>query len=346
MTLLEIYNRAVFYIYGDQNVPSHITTQLQGGIIPGIHRRIQEEFNYWFMESDDGINTIIDEREYVLPTHFKSEVVFAFLDDNNVRHDPLKKLRRGQDTTEFPNIDDSVEWPTHYEIWKNKIILYPKPSHVHLLTSKFYEYIPKPLTGLDNAVVLSVGTADDTKIKSTAINYRIGGISYTKVLAETAFTAGEDVTADCWGTYLLSIDTAGDLTLTQGSIMNGATEADAIAGLADTPTGECRVGYLTMTTAAGVIFDAGTDSPEGGVSGNVSLATNYYPDDIYTDDLLDEASELIVFMTCLEIEQMLEHDPKNIQLFMQRIGQELKVLRGKHEDKAYANFRELEYRDA
>lgn len=90
MTLGDIYRRMLWLVYGDSAPPTTTNTHFQAtteGIIANIHRKLQEDFNYWFMEETYGVNVPAYTRTLALPTDYKCEV------------NPVRILRF--DTTEY-----------------------------------------------------------------------------------------------------------------------------------------------------------------------------------------------------------------------------------------------------
>lgn len=82
MTLTEIYNRIVWNIYGDSTPPASVVTYMQGvnGVIANIHKRLQREWNYSWMEKDDFLEVTEGVFRVGLPTDFKEEIVVKYYD--------------------------------------------------------------------------------------------------------------------------------------------------------------------------------------------------------------------------------------------------------------------------
>jgi hypothetical protein len=124
---------------------------------------------------------------------------------------------------------------------------------------------------------------------TTANSRQIGGFHYAPggnaaALSKIAVAAGtaigaQTVTANKWALYLLSINSAGAITVTPaaGNVAGYSTEALAIAALPTTPALQFLMGYITVLTASGLAWIAGTDALAGGSSGNPATTTNYYP---------------------------------------------------------------------
>lgn len=102
-----------------------------------------------------------------------------------------------------------------------------------------------------SAPLLVIGSGDAKKIKTTnTVTYCIDGVIYTKATAETVFT---DTTVQAISTthfYLLSVNAAGTLVITNGL---------AGEGLPDTPADYCPIGYVKVVTDATGTFVPATD---------------------------------------------------------------------------------------
>lgn len=110
---------------------------------------------------------------------------------------------------------------------------------------------------------------------TNAFDIVTGGLLYT-VAAGADFDTGaaKVIAIDMWAACLMSVATNGTGYLQWGA--DRATQAEAIEALdAIEPTGAVVVGYAVLQTANGVIWTAGTDSPELGAQGDVANVTNY-----------------------------------------------------------------------
>lgn len=110
--------------------------------------------------------------------------------------------------------------------------------------------------------LLVIGSVSKKEIKATnAVDYLIAGKAYTLAAAEHAFTATtHDITAVAGSiqeaVYLLSVDSAGTVTVTMGDVATGSGNAVIPA----TPDDEAAIGYLRLAVAAGATdFDATSD---------------------------------------------------------------------------------------
>lgn len=149
MTLQEIYNRVVWYVYGDSTPPASVATYLQGanGAIARAHYEIMSGWNYWFMEEETTQAITSGTSAYNLPARFKKEIALRLYDLTNlVYKNPLTRIGRGDAYYKYLYDADSTEYPTVYEIWDGQIVLKPEPSTNSTLYIRYYQY----LTGLVN----------------------------------------------------------------------------------------------------------------------------------------------------------------------------------------------------
>lgn len=95
---------------------------------------------------------------------------------------------------------------------------------------------------------LAVGFTATKVNLGTGIHYTIGNVAYTKAATNDLFSH-TDVRVQASGTtryYLLTVNAAGDGTITQGTS----------SALPEVPSGHCPVGYLKVVAAA--TFTPGT----------------------------------------------------------------------------------------
>jgi hypothetical protein len=109
---------------------------------------------------------------------------------------------------------------------------------------------------------------------ANAISYVLAGKLYTLSANQTCDTGSQAIAADKWGIMLVSVNASGSLTGTWS--VDHADEATAIANLPAVPANEVAIGYVTVKTAAGQSWTAGTDALKGGTGGNPASETNYY----------------------------------------------------------------------
>lgn len=110
----------------------------------------------------------------------------------------------------------------------------------------------------------------------TAFAYMIDGVP-ANLAASQNFDTGttEALAADKWGVALLSVDADGNTTVTWAGT-DYDDEATALANIPAPPASECPVGVVTVKTASGQTWTAGTDALKGGAGGNPASETNFY----------------------------------------------------------------------
>lgn len=113
---------------------------------------------------------------------------------------------------------------------------------------------------------------------ANAISYTNAGTLKT-LGATQAFDTGTSqviATGGKWSAALLTVSAAGGATVTWSATLNAVDEATAIAALPAVPAGHTVLGYLTVQSAGGSTWTAGTDALAGGAGGTPAQATNYY----------------------------------------------------------------------
>lgn len=103
---------------------------------------------------------------------------------------------------------------------------------------------------------LAIGTSSPAEVKiANAISVVVNGLFVSVAAQEVGFTATTHDLADgetC--RYLLSVDSAGSVTITKGTAVTSGTPDTP-----ETPDGETAIGYVQLA-ASGAIFNATTDN--------------------------------------------------------------------------------------
>ena len=144
MTFGEIYNKVCQKVWGSSPPPT-IASALTGqnGIISDIHRKIQQNYNYWFMQAYATIVMIDGTQAYNLPSEFKEIINCLYkIDGQENFTDPLTPLGLGQGQLEWK--DEETEYPTLYEIVNGAIVLYPRPSEARTLHVNYWQFLRRP----------------------------------------------------------------------------------------------------------------------------------------------------------------------------------------------------------
>lgn len=157
MTVQQILDKINWLVFGDSTPPSSVSTHLIGseGLISQAHRRIQEEWDYWFMEENTTISVVSGISNYTMPTDIKREISLYFTNATTGYYEsPLQKLMKGQMETTFTNPSATATYPTHYEIFGGSVsgtydtlYIYPEPSAASTLNLRYYKYFTRPTAG-------------------------------------------------------------------------------------------------------------------------------------------------------------------------------------------------------
>lgn len=186
------------------------------------------------------------------------EMLSGFIINSSNRRYPIEKKSYGFCMKKYPDLTENTGRPI------------------------YYCEIPSTET-----LVMSIGTTDDTKVKTTAFDYVINNTVYSIAAAETALAAGT-IPANKWGVYLFYGDTLGTIGCTAGATnftTGYTTEVLALAAIPTVPAQAQAIGYVTVQTPVAATFIGGTNSLKGG-STTPARETNYYVFDIEPIDRL------------------------------------------------------------
>jgi len=102
---------------------------------------------------------------------------------------------------------------------------------------------------------LAEGTAAQTIKTTVATDFAIGGVLYTKAIADDiAMTALSVQAVSTYCLYLVSINAGGDVAIAKGTAV-----ASDIAKLPAIPASQAMLGYFKVVTDADTTFTCGTD---------------------------------------------------------------------------------------
>lgn len=167
MNWTEIYNQVVYEVWGNSTPPEGTVAALQGanGIIAQVHRKIQEDYNYWFMETTWTTTLTDGVQSYVLPTLFKEVVQngFQLIDVTSLdRYPPLSPMQPNDMANHFRDADYEADYPSFYEIYGGALLLYPMPSLTGVtLSARIYQYLARPPAVFDTTSdTLTINGAD------------------------------------------------------------------------------------------------------------------------------------------------------------------------------------------
>ena len=172
MNFGEIYDSVVFNVWGDSVPPTGSVARLQGesGIIANMHRDIQTDYNYWFMESWAEIDSIVGNQGYDLPANYKEIIncMWQVLDTDATDPyftDPLNNLSLRDAHLIWKDNNQRDEYPENFQIRLGmNLILYPIPSEIRRLVVVYNRYLDRPATA-----TFSADTDDLTQYGAEAI---------------------------------------------------------------------------------------------------------------------------------------------------------------------------------
>lgn len=112
-----------------------------------------------------------------------------------------------------------------------------------------------------------------------ALAYKSAGISVTlsaDTVCSTSAGSGKTIATDKWAAMLITGDSNGALTGTWTADADDEASAITLVKALSYPQTQVPIGYVTVLTASGQNWVAGTDALQGGTGGNPSDDTNYY----------------------------------------------------------------------
>jgi len=205
MTWQEIYNLTVFKIWGTSVPPAGVQNVLQGqyGLIANAHRKIQKDYNYWFMEATATNALIAGTANYALPAGFKEiiregiRLVDATSGDYNI---PIKPLMPNDAYIDHRGASDEADYPNYYEIYGGELVLYPTPSlDGVVLNMRCYVYLDRPpavfdatyddLTRNGHGAIVALAAAEMCKIQE---EYQKAQVFEAEAAAEIELLKVED----------------------------------------------------------------------------------------------------------------------------------------------------------
>jgi hypothetical protein len=148
MTLSEIYDAICMRVWGEATAPPIAENILAGenGVIADIHRKLQEEYNFYFMRDTGTVTTTAGTASYSLPSDYKQIItVQAKVDGEDYYAVPMKPLGTGDAQSTYMRSDKEAEYPEAYDIVDDQIVFYPVPSedsYEILLT--YWKYLTAP----------------------------------------------------------------------------------------------------------------------------------------------------------------------------------------------------------
>jgi len=135
MTFGEILAKVEFLIWGNSTPPAGSVTALSGasGIIANVHRKLMQEYNYWFMETNAVGQTTAGTNAYTLPTTFKQIISVQFkTEGDDYFQPPLAPYSLAQAQIQaWPLMEETADYPFYFEIYNGSIVFYPTPANTN-----------------------------------------------------------------------------------------------------------------------------------------------------------------------------------------------------------------------
>jgi hypothetical protein len=126
---------------------------------------------------------------------------------------------------------------------------------------------------LFNTGALAIGTSSKKAVKlANTVYFMIDGVIYSKTTAETALAG--TITADLFNVYLVSVNSAGTITITMGT--EGATLAAVV--FPAVPAGNVSLGFVIVNpTGTGNFVGGTTDLDDATVVPNAVYVNTPFP---------------------------------------------------------------------
>lgn len=162
MTFQQVYDQIVWNIWGDTIPPASVPINLQSptGLISDFHRKIQEEENFWFMETETTQAVTTGTSDYALPTYFKEPIGLRFLTSDGDYTELLRRIWRREKFVGFQSGSETADYPEYYEIFEGNICLLPEPCVDSTLYIRYYKYLDRPTNfATDDAMISNTAGA-------------------------------------------------------------------------------------------------------------------------------------------------------------------------------------------
>jgi hypothetical protein len=153
MTFGEIYDAVCLNVWGESVPPVGGAARLQGaeGIIANMHRDIQVDYNYWFMQTWSIITSIAGTQAYTLPIDMKDIISLLWAKEDTTATytyftDPLTIISNQEAHLKWKDNNNSTEYPMICEIIDGQgVVLYPIPEEsgreLHVI---YYAFLDRP----------------------------------------------------------------------------------------------------------------------------------------------------------------------------------------------------------
>ena len=144
MTYGDMYNEIVLRAYST-TVPPENTAGYIRRKMKACQRMINRDYNFWFsLEQAVTITTVVNQRDYALPTNFKELERCNFVINLQSYNGPKLRLMNLMDDIDdgYDQSSVAVEYPTDMKVDGTTISLYPLPSEVRTLNIKYWKFLP------------------------------------------------------------------------------------------------------------------------------------------------------------------------------------------------------------
>lgn len=162
MTVLEIYDKIVWIVYGDTAPPTSVATKLQGerGYIDNAHRSIQKEWKYWFMHETATQALTSGTAAYTLPTDFNSLVSLTPYDASGIFSPIMLRITLKEALVSYPDPTATSTVPQSFTVYNTTYTVYPLPDDSTMSVSlQYYKFLPR-LDDLADEDVLTIAGGD------------------------------------------------------------------------------------------------------------------------------------------------------------------------------------------
>lgn len=155
MTLLEIYDKVVWLVYGDTAPPSSFATNMQGenGVISEAHRQIQRDFNYWFMylTADQVLTSGVSAYSFPgVDTDFKEIIGIIPYNSDGEFSAKLGRMTPSDAKLAYPDSAATSKTPLNYTLDLATYTVYPEPSDsAESLLVQYLQFLPKLIDNSD-----------------------------------------------------------------------------------------------------------------------------------------------------------------------------------------------------
>jgi len=159
LTVQEIYDAVVFNLWGNTGAPAGVEAVINR-IIEQCHRRVQQDYNYWFMHTWAALECEAGVQSYALPENFKEYISSLWQtvdseDEPNGFTKILSVIGMG-DAQQYLWQQDgySVEYPEYVEITGGNLVVYPDITEARTLYLVYWMFLDLPDAAEDDDLTI------------------------------------------------------------------------------------------------------------------------------------------------------------------------------------------------